>query len=147
MQNFVQYAPTEVIFGKGTEEQTGAAVSKWGGSRVLIVYGGGSVVRSGLLKRVEESLERENIIYEEFGGVRPNPRLEFAEEGVKKALAFKADMILAVGGGSSIDTAKGIAHGAANPDLKLWDDIWMKQAPLTRSLPVGVVLTLSLIHI
>ena len=142
MQNFVQYAPTEVIFGKGTEEQTGAAVSKWGGSRVLIVYGGGSVVRSGLLKRVEESLEKENIVYEEFGGVRPNPRLEFAEEGVKKALAFKADMILAVGGGSSIDTAKGIAHGAANPDLKLWDDIWMKQASLTRSLPVGVVLTI-----
>ena len=61
---------------------------------------------------------------------------------MKKALAFKADMILAVGGGSSIDTAKGIAHGAANPDLKLWDDIWMKQAPLTRSLPVGVVLTI-----
>ena len=143
MQNFIQYAPTEVIFGRGTEAQTGAAAAKWGGSRVLIVYGGGSVVRSGLLKRVEESLEKEGIVYEEFGGVRPNPRLAFAEEGVRKALDFRADMVLAVGGGSAIDTAKGIAHGAANPELKLWDDIWMKRKALTKSLPVGVVLTIA----
>jgi alcohol dehydrogenase YqhD (iron-dependent ADH family) len=143
MQNFVQYAPTEVIFGRGTEEQAGAEAAKWGGSRVLIVYGGGSVVRSGLLKRVEASLEKEGIVYEEFGGVRPNPRLAYAEEGVRKALEFQADMILAVGGGSAIDTAKGIAHGAANPELKLWDDIWMKKVKLTRSLPVGVVLTIA----
>ena len=80
MQNFVQYAPTEVIFGKGTENETGAAVKKWGGSRVLLVYGGGSAVRSGLLGRVEESLKKEGIIWEEFGGVKPNPRLSFAEE-------------------------------------------------------------------
>ena len=83
MQNFVQYAPTEVIFGKDTEQQTGSQVKKWGGSRALIVYGGGSVVRSGLLERVEKSLKSKEIVYEEFGGVKPNPRLAFAEEGVK----------------------------------------------------------------
>lgn len=142
MQNFVQYAPTEVIFGKNTEEQTGSRVKKWGGSRVLIVYGGGSVVRSGLLERVEKSLKSKEIVYEEFGGVKPNPRLAFAEEGVKRALAFQADFILAVGGGSVIDTAKAIAHGTANPDEKLWD-IWTKKAPLVKSLPIGVVLTIA----
>lgn len=141
MENFVQYAPTEVIFGKGTENQTGEEVKKWGGSRVLLVYGGGSAVRSGLIGRVEQSLTETGIAYEEFGGVKPNPRLAFAEEGVQKALAFGADFILAVGGGSAIDTAKAIAHGTANPEEKLWD-IWTRKVPLTRSLPVAAVLTI-----
>ena len=141
MENFVQNAPTEVIFGKGTENQTGEEVKKWGGSRVLLVYGGGSAVRSGLIGRVEQSLTEAGIAYEEFGGVKPNPRLAFAEEGVQKALAFGADFILAVGGGSAIDTAKAIAHGTANPEEKLWD-IWIRKVPLTRSLPVAAVLTI-----
>lgn len=141
MQNFVYYAPTEVIFGKDTEAQTAAAVSRWNGSRVLIVYGGGSVRRSGLLQRIQSELDAADIAWTEIGGVQPNPRLSLAEEGVKQALDFKADFILAVGGGSVIDTAKGIAHGTANPDTKLWD-IWTEQAPLTKSLPVGVVLTI-----
>lgn len=141
MENFVQYAPTEVIFGKGTENQTGEEVKKWGGSRVLLVYGGGSAVRSGLIGRVEQSLTEAGIAYEEFGGVKPNPRLAFAEEGVQKALAFGANFILAVGGGSAIDTAKAIAHGTANPEEKLWD-IWTRKVPLTRSLPVAAVLTI-----
>ena len=141
MQNFVYYAPTEVIFGKDAEAQTAAAVSRWNGSRVLIVYGGGSVRRSGLLQRIQSELDAADIAWTEIGGVQPNPRLSLAEEGVKQALVFKADFILAVGGGSVIDTAKGIAHGTANPDTKLWD-IWTEQAPLTKSLPVGVVLTI-----
>lgn len=141
MENFVQYAPTEVIFGKGTENQTGEEVKKWGGSRVLLVYGGGSAVRSGLIGRVEQSLTEVGLAYEAFGGVKPNPRLAFAEEGVQKALAFGADFILAVGGGSAIDTAKAIAHGTANPEEKLWD-IWTRKVPLTRSLPVAAVLTI-----
>ena len=141
MENFVQYAPTEVIFGKGTENQTGEEVKKWGGSRVLLVYGGGSAVRSGLIGRVEQSLTEAGIAYEEFAGVKPNPRLAFAEEGVQKALTFGADFILAVGGGSAIDTAKAIAHGTANPEEKLWD-IWTRKVPLTRSLPVAAVLTI-----
>ncbi len=141
MENFVQYAPTEVIFGKGTENQTGEEVKKWGGRRVLLVYGGGSAVRSGLIGRVEQSLTEAGIAYEAFGGVKPNPRLAFAEEGVQKALTFGADFILAVGGGSAIDTAKAIAHGTANPEEKLWD-IWTRKVPLTRSLPVAAVLTI-----
>lgn len=141
MNNFVQYTPTEVVFGRGAENQAGAEAKKWGGSKVLLVFGGGSALRSGLIKRVEESLKQEGISCQEFGGVKPNPRLAFAEEGVKKALEMGADLILAVGGGSAIDTAKAIAHGAANPNCALWD-IWTQKVPLTKSLPVGAVLTI-----
>ena len=142
MQEFVYYAPTEIIFGKNAESQTGKEIRKWGGNRVLIVYGGGSVKKSGLLGRIEEELKQEKIAFLEWGGVKPNPRLSFAEAGIKEALVFGADFILAVGGGSSIDTAKAIAHGTANPENGLWD-IWTGKAPLEKSLPVGVVLTIS----
>lgn len=142
MENFVYYAPTEIIFGRGAEAQTGKAVKKWGGTRVLLVYGGESAMKSGLLGKIQEELKEEGIYWESLGGVKPNPRLSLAEEGVKKALAMKADFILAVGGGSAIDTAKGIAHGTANPDLSLWD-IWTEKVALKKSLPVGVVLTIS----
>ena len=141
MNNFRFYAPTEVVFGKGTEDKTGKQVRKWGGSRVLIVFGGGSVKRSGLLDKVEASLDAEGIAWKEYGGVVPNPRLAFAEQGVCAAQEFGADFILAVGGGSAIDTAKGIAHGTANPDKKLWD-IWTLKTPLEKTLPIGVVLTI-----
>ncbi|MGO5053393.1 iron-containing alcohol dehydrogenase [Lachnospiraceae bacterium LCP25S3_G4] len=142
MKNFAQYTPTEIIFGKEAELQVGSQVKKWGGTRVLLVYGGGSVIRSGLLDRIREQLKNSGIIVEELGGVQPNPRLSLAEEGVQKALAFRADFILAVGGGSAIDTAKGIAHGTANPEYRLWD-IWTGKVPLTKSMPIGVVLTLA----
>ena len=141
MDQFIQYTPTEVVFGKETENQAGAEVKKWGGTKVLVVYGGGSAKRSGLLDRVEASLAKEGLAFEELGGVKPNPRLALAEEGVKKAVEMQADFILAVGGGSSIDTAKAVAHGAANPEEALWD-IWTKKVPLTKSLPVGAVLTI-----
>lgn len=141
MQNFTQYTPTEIIFGKDTELQAGACVKKWGGSKVLIVYGGGSVVRSGLLDRVEMSLTKAGITYMKLGGVQPNPRLSLAEEGVNLAVKEQVNFILAVGGGSVIDTAKGIAHGAARPECKLWD-LWMKKEPLGNSLPVGCILTI-----
>ena len=140
MNNFRFYTPTEVVFGKGVEAQTGELAAKYG-SRALLVYGKGSVVRSGLLKSVEDSLAHAGVEYEEFGGAQPNPTLSHAEEGVRAALGFGADIIIAVGGGSAIDTAKGIAHGAANPENALWD-IWTKKVPLTRSLPVGAVLTM-----
>lgn len=142
MLEFTQYAPTEIVFGKGAQLRTGEEVKKWGGNRVLIVFGGGSVIKSGLLQTVEESLDQEGIRYERFGGVQPNPRLSFAEEGVKKAVEINADFILAVGGGSAIDTAKAIAHGAANPECALWD-IWMKKVKTKNPLPVGSVLTIA----
>ena len=140
MNNFRFYTPTEVVFGKGVEAQTGELAAKYG-SRALLVYGQGSVVRRGLLKSVEDSLAQAGVEYDEFGGAQPNPTLSHAEEGVRAALGFGADIIIAVGGGSAIDTAKGIAHGAANPENALWD-IWTKKVPLTKSLPVGAVLTM-----
>ncbi len=142
MQSFEQYAPTEIVFGKGAEKEAGRLTKKWGGSHVLIVYGGGSVKRSGLLDTIEEELESEGILYEELGGVKPNPRLSFAREGVKKALDMDADFLLAVGGGSAIDTAKAIAMGAANPDTDIWD-FWMGKEKPSGSLPIGVVLTIA----
>lgn len=141
MHNFVQYMPTEVVFGKDTEKETGRLAAKFGAKRVLIVYGGGSVVRSGLLDRVKQTLEDGHIAYEELAGVKPNPRLVLAREGVKKALDFGADLILGVGGGSAIDTAKAVAVGAANPQTDIWD-FWEKKAKVETALPVGAVLTI-----
>ena len=142
MQKFIQYTPTEILFGENTQAEVGKEVKKWGGSRVFIVYGGGSVKKSGLLAQVEEALEKEGLAYEEFGGVKPNPRMAYAQEGVEKAIEFGADFLLAVGGGSSIDTAKAIAHGVANPDWSL-EEIWGGEIILTRSTPVGCVLTIA----
>ena len=142
MQKFIQYTPTEILFGENTQAEVGKEIKKWGGSRVFIVYGGGSVKKSGLLAQVEEALEKEGLAYEEFGGVKPNPRMAYAQEGVEKAIEFGADFLLAVGGGSSIDTAKAIAHGVANPDWSL-EEIWGGEIILTRSTPVGCVLTIA----
>ncbi len=140
MNNFKFYAPTEVVFGKDVENETGEVARKYG-KKAFLVYGKGSVVKSGLLERVEKSLTEAGLEYEEFGGAKPNPTVAHAREGVSKALSFGADLIIAVGGGSAIDTAKAIAHGAANPDSDVWD-IWTKKVPLEKSLPVGAVLTI-----
>ena len=141
MRAFQYYIKTDVHFGAGSVEETAELVKKHGGSRVLVVYGGGSAKRSGLLDRVFALLDEELLPYDSIGGVQPNPRVELAREGVKRAVEFRADLILAVGGGSVIDTAKAIAHGAANPGTDIWE-FWKRRAPLTRSMPVGVVLTI-----
>ena len=142
MKNFVQYAPTEIVFGKDAEKEAGRLAKKWGGDKVLIVYGGGSVVRSGLLDKVKEELTAEGVSYEELGGVRPNPRLGLVREGVKKAADFGADLILALGGGSVIDTAKAVAIGAADPSVDVWS-YWAGERQVQAALPVGVILTIS----
>lgn len=142
MHAFTYYAPTEVVFGPGTEEKAGQYVAKYGGSRVFVVYGGGSALRSGLLDRVTRSLEEAGLAAEAFGGAKPNPTLAHARAGVQQALAFGADFILAVGGGSAIDTAKAIAHGVANPERDIWD-FWSRKVSLERSTPVGAILTIS----
>ena len=138
MQSFVQYTPTKVVFGKDTQKEAGKLVSELGITKVFLVYGGGSVIRSGLLDEIKKSLDEEHISYEELGGVKPNPRLSFARKGVEKAIAFGAELILAVGGGSAIDTAKGIAIGAANPGTDIWE-FWKNKKELKKALPVGVV--------
>lgn len=141
MKDFVFYAPTEIVFGRNAEDRAGGLAAKYG-SRAFLVYGKESVVRSGLLNRVCASLEKAGVDYALFGGAQPNPTLAHAEEGVRKAVDFGADLMIGIGGGSAIDTAKAIAHGAANPDVPLWD-LWTRKVPLTRSMPVGAVLTMA----
>ena len=141
MQSFQYYIKTDVVFGEGSVCRTAELVKKHGGSRVLVVYGGGGAKRSGLLDRVFALLDEALLPYDSIGGVQPNPRVELAREGVKRAVEFRADLILAVGGGSVIDTAKAIAHGAANPETDIWE-FWKRREVLTRSTPVGVILTI-----
>lgn len=141
MQSFQYYIKTNVVFGEGSVCRTAELVKKHGGSRVLVVYGGGSAKRSGLLDRVFALLDEALLPYDSIGGVQPNPRVELAREGVKRAVEFRADLILAVGGGSVIDTAKAIAHGAANPETDIWE-FWKRRAVPTHSTPVGVILTI-----
>ena len=141
MHAFEYYTPTKVIFGEGSLEKLPEAVRAHGGSRVLVVYGGQSAKRSGLLDRVEALLTSAGLAFDAIGGVQPNPRLGLAREAVQRAIAFRADLILAVGGGSVIDTAKAVAHGAANPETDIWD-FWTGKAALTKTAPVGVVLTI-----
>ena len=142
LNSFTFYSPTKVIFGKDAELNAAKEIKEFGGTKVIIVYGGGSVVRSGLLERITKQLDDEGIPYTTLGGVKPNPRLSLAREGVKQAIENGVDFVLAVGGGSVIDTAKAIAHGTANPEIDIWS-FWTREAVLEKSLPVGVVLTLS----
>lgn len=142
MQNFEFYLPTKIIFGKDAELQVGLEIKNRNAKKVLVVYGSGSVKKSGLLDRVKSSLEQEGISYVEWGGVQPNPRLDHAQNGAVFAISENVDFVLGVGGGSVIDTAKAIAHGVANPGATIWD-IWTKKVPLEKSLPVGTILTIS----
>lgn len=142
MQSFEYYSPTEIIFGKGAEDKTAEKVKKHGGTRVFVVYGGGSVVKSGLLAKIQNQLDAAGIPYKAFGGAQPNPLMSHAREGVKLAVEFKADFILAVGGGSVIDTSKAIAHGVADPAVDI-EEYWTGKRPITKTTPVGVVLTIS----
>ncbi len=140
MDNFTFYAPTYFAFGKDTESEAGRLVKRFGGSKALIHYGGGSVVRSGLLDRVKQALEREGVEYVELGGVKPNPRSGLVYEGIELCRREKADFVLAVGGGSAIDSAKAIAAGAVY-DGDFWDYYSGKE--VEKALPVGTVLTIS----
>ncbi len=142
MREFTYHVPTEVVFGAGAADQVSAYVEKYGGSRVLVVYGLGSARKSGLLDRICKQLREHGLAVETLGGVQPNPRVALAREGIRKAMDGKSDFILAIGGGSTIDTAKAIAHGAVNPEKDIWRDIWLKPAELTTSLPVGAVTTI-----
>lgn len=140
MDNFTFYAPTYFSFGKDAENETGKLVKRFGGTKVLIHYGGGSVVRSGLLDRVKKSLDVEGISYVELGGVKPNPRSGLVYEGIDICRKEGIDFVLAVGGGSSIDSSKAIAAGAVY-DGDFWD--FYEGKPVTKALPIGTVLTIA----
>ncbi len=140
--DFTLYTPTKVVFGHDVETRAGAMVKAFGGKKVLIHYGGKSAVKSGLLKRVQDSLTAEEIDYVSLGGVVPNPRLSKVYEGVKMCKAYGVDFILAVGGGSVIDSAKAIAYALAEPEKDVRDLYEHTRAPKA-CFPLGVVLTLA----
>ena len=140
MNNFVFYSPTEFVFGRDTEKQVGILARKHGAHKVMIVYGGGSVVRSGLLNRVKQALQEANIAYCELGGIQPNPVDTKVYEGIALCRTEQADMMLAVGGGSVIDTAKAIAAGVPY-EGDFWD-FYIGKNKVTQALKVGVVLTI-----
>lgn len=141
MFHFNYYAPTQVVFGKDTEEKTGELVKAQNCKKVLIHYGSGSVKRTGLLDRVKQALEKENLAYTELGGVVPNPRLSLVKEGIELCKKEGVDFILAVGGGSVIDSAKAIGYGVANGG-DVWD-FYSHKRSATGCLPIGVILTIS----
>ena len=140
MDNFQFYSPTEFVFGKGTENEAGKYVKKHGGTKVLLHFGGGSAVRSGLLDRVKKSLEDNGIAYVELGGVKPNPRDTLVYEGIDLCRKEGVDFILAVGGGSVIDSSKAIAMGVPY-DGDFWD-FYSGKSP-EAALPVATVLTIA----
>ncbi|MDO4741550.1 MAG: iron-containing alcohol dehydrogenase [Eubacteriales bacterium] len=140
MDNFTFYSPTYFVFGKDSECETGKYVRRFGGTKALIHYGGGSVIRSGLLDRVRASLEKENLPYVELGGVRPNPRSGLVYEGIDLCRKEGVDFVLAVGGGSTIDSAKAIAAGVVY-EGDFWD--FYEGKLVEKALPIGTVLTIS----
>ena len=141
MENFQFYSPTEFVFGKETECETGRYVKKHGGTNVLLHYGSTSAVRSGLIERIKDSLRKNNIAYTELSGVQPNPRDTLVYKGIEICKNNNIDFILAVGGGSVIDSAKAIAIGALyNGDF--WDFYGTGKA-VEKALPVGTVLTIA----
>ncbi|MBE6841764.1 MAG: iron-containing alcohol dehydrogenase [Ruminococcus sp.] len=140
MDNFNFYSPTEFIFGKDTENDCGKYIKKYGGTKVLVHYGSNSAQKSGLLDRVCKSLEDNGIKYVKLGGVKPNPRDTLIYEGIELCRKEKVDFILSVGGGSCIDSAKGIAAGV-DYEGDFWDFYCGKE--VTSALPIGTVLTIA----
>nr|MDD6335371.1 iron-containing alcohol dehydrogenase [bacterium] len=142
MNSFEFYSPTHIVFGPGSEEQAGALAKAAGARRVLLHYGSASAEKSGLLGRVRASLDAAGIAHISLGGVMPNPRLSMVRRGEALCREENIDFILAVGGGSVIDSAKAIALAAANPQIDIWNVFLRKSVP-TCCLPIGAVLTIA----
>lgn len=141
MINFEFYNPARILFGKGREMEAGKLIKKYGGKKVLLHYGGGSIKKTGLYDKVIKILAEEGIEYVELGGVVPNPRLSLVREGIKLCQEQDVDFILAVGGGSVIDSAKAIAAGIfVSHDV--WDFYTKKANAPDKALPIGVILTI-----
>ena len=140
MNDFEFYSPTRFVFGRGVTDAVGQHVAKLGYKRALLVYGGGSVVRTGTLARVKESLAKAGIEFVELSGVRPNPEVASVREGIAVARENDVDLVLPVGGGSTIDCAKAIAFGVFH-DGDVWD-FFAKKAAIEQALPLMCVLTI-----
>ena len=142
MDNFVFNLPTKVYFGKGEEDNVGKYIKEYNPNKVLLHYGGSSAIKSGLLDKVKNALEKEGIAYVELGGVRPNPELSLVRKGIELCKKENVDFILAVGGGSVIDSMKAIANGVANPNDDVWD-YHLGKKKVENSLKKAAILTLS----
>lgn len=141
MDNFTFYSPTYFDFGRGAESHVAELVRRFGGTKVLFHYGGGSIKKSGLYDRVADCLKKEGIAFVELGGVKPNPRSGLVQEGIQLCKSEEVDFILAVGGGSVIDSAKAIAAGSVYDGNFL--DFYRGKAVIEKALPVGTVLTIA----
>lgn len=142
MESFIYYTPTKIYFGKERENEIGVILKGYNPKKVMLVYGQNSIKKSGLYDKVIASLEKEGISYIELSGVKPNPELPLVYEGIKLAKENEVDFILAIGGGSVLDTVKDIANGVANPNDDVWDYHLGKASPKS-SLPKGAILTIS----
>ena len=141
MFDFKYFTPTKVLFGKNTEDKVTELIKEFGGKKVLIHYGGGSVIRSGLMQRVTDKLDAAGIQYVKLGGAVPNPHLSLVYEGIELCKKEGIDFLLAVGGGSAIDSAKAIGYGVMN-DGDVWDFYDYKRQ-VKGCMPLGVILTLA----
>ncbi len=142
MNSFDLHTPTKIAFGENAESRVGELVRQFGGTRVLVHFGGKSAIASGLLGRVTAALEADGLFHVELGGVVPNPHLAKVREGIALGKENKIDFILAVGGGSVIDSAKAIAYGLAEPEKDVWD-LYAHTREATACLPVGSILTIA----
>lgn len=142
MENFEYFAPTRMIFGKDTHLQVGKLIKEYGFKKVLVHFGGASAKKSGLLDAVTDSLAEAGVGYVTLGGVQANPTLAKAQEGIALCLKENVDFVLAVGGGSVIDSSKCIADGAGNPGVDVWRYFKQELTP-EKALPVGTILTLA----
>ena len=141
MLNFEYFTPTKVVFGKNAEKDVGRLILENSAKKILLHYGSGSVKKTGLLDRIKKSLDENSLEYVELGGVKPNPRLSLVYEGIELGKREKVDFILAIGGGSVIDSAKAIAYGIKD-EGDVWD-FFAKKRLATSALPIGVVLTIA----
>ncbi|MCI8304310.1 MAG: iron-containing alcohol dehydrogenase [Lawsonibacter sp.] len=142
MENFIYYTPTKVVFGRGGADQTGELLKQAGAAKVLIHYGGQSAVKSGLIDRTKAALDKAGVAHVELGGVVPNPRLSKVREGIALCKEAGVDFILAVGGGSVIDSSKAIAYGLRDPDRDVWE-LYQGLRRASSCLPVAAVLTIA----
>ena len=140
--NFNYYSPTEVFFGKGTHTSVGSYIKKYGGTRVVVVYGSERVVKSGLMGEITDSMKEEGIAFELLGGVVPNPHLSKVYEGIELGKKLGADFLLAVGGGSVIDTVKAIGYGLAEPEYDVWT-LYEHTRTAKKCFPLASVLTIA----
>jgi alcohol dehydrogenase YqhD (iron-dependent ADH family) len=140
MKDFNYYSPTQVVFGRQSEEAVADLVKKYGGTKVLVHYGGGSAKRSGLLDKMLRLLDEGGVQHVELGGVVPNPLLSMVYKGIELCRKEGVDFILAIGGGSVIDSSKAIAYGVKY-DGDVWD-FWDGKAVPQAALPIGTVLTI-----